>query len=739
VRERETGASVVLHPAGEAVAFGPFRFDRANRMLSRDGVELPLPPRVLGILEHLVARPGSVVSKPALMDAVWKDAYVTDTSLTEAMSQLRQVLGDDPQQPTYVQTVHRRGYRFVAPLTLDGSATPLRLAEKAGASAEAAVVEPAQAVAPVRTPSRRALSVIALLALAAVAAAIVIPSLSRARRPKPVPVTRARLPVALGDANAMRFPPALALTPDGTALVYAVNRSGRSQLFVRPLDCFESSPLAGTEGGVQPFVSPDGRSVGFFADGKLKKVPIGGGPVVTLSEAPFPGGGSWGDDGTIVFTKDEKGGLFRVPATGGAADNLTVPDARGGELAHLWPEVLPGGAAVLFTIWPAGGLEEARVAIVPLRGRREPPRVLVNGGSFARYAPTGHVVFARKSLAMAVAFDLGRQETRGEPAALFDGVAVDWFTGAAQLAFSRTGTLTYVPGTHEVPAHSLVRVDRDGNERPLAAAARPFMNLDPAPDGRRLAVTIHEGRGSDVWIVDTGRGTLTRLTFEAHNIEPTFTPDGKRVAFASSRSGPVNLFWIGADGTDAPERLLESPSNQYPDSFSPDGRTLAFTEISPDTSSDIWVLPLDTRTPRPFVRTRFEEDAAAFSPDGRFLAYESNETGRPEVYVRPFPAGTPKWQVSTGEGYAPTWSRDGRELFYRDDDGVWAVALATSPSLDAAPPRRLFADRRVIAMTADPSGHGFFAIRRTDDAPPAEVNLVLGWFAELEPVAGAAR
>src|SRR5262249_43637518 len=179
------------------------------------------------------------------------------------------------------------------------------------------------------------------------------------------------------------------------------------------------------------------------------------------------------------------------------------------------------------------------------------------------------------------------------------------------------------------------------------------------------AVTIHEGRGSDIWVVDAGRGALTRLTFEAHNIEPTFTRDGKRVAFASSRSGPVNLFWIGPDGTDAPERLLESPNNQYPDSFSPDGRTLAFTEISPETASDIWILPLDTRTPRPFVRTRFNEEGSAFSPDGRFLAYESNETGKPEVFVRPFPEGTPKWQVSSGEGYAATWARDGRELFYR--------------------------------------------------------------------------
>src|SRR5262245_42774957 len=420
------------------------------------------------------------------MDAVWKDAYVTDTSLTEAMSQLRQVLGDDAQQPTYVQTVHRRGYRFVAPLTLDGGASvPLRLAEKA-APPEVAADEPSLPGAVSRDRIRRSAPALALAALA-VAAAIGLVSAWRLARPAPAPVTRATLPIALGDANAMRFSPALALTPDGTALVHAVNRAGRSQLFVRALDRFDSVPLAGTEGAVQPFVSPDGRSVGFFADGKLKRIPLGGGPVVTLSDAPFPAGGSWGDDGTIVFTRGEKGGLFRVAASGGSPEALTVPDARSGEIAHMWPEVLPGSAAVLFTVWPAGGLEDARVAVVALRGKPGPPRVLVSGGSFARYAPTGHIVFARKSLAMAVAFDPGRAETRGEPVALLDGVAVDWFTGAAQLAFSRTGTLTYVPGTHEVPAHSLVRLDREGNARPLAAATRPFMNLDPAPNARSLA------------------------------------------------------------------------------------------------------------------------------------------------------------------------------------------------------------------------------------------------------------
>jgi Tol biopolymer transport system component len=341
---------------------------------------------------------------------------------------------------------------------------------------------------------------------------------------------------------------------------------------------------------------------------------------------------------------------------------------------------------------------------------------------------------------MAVAFDPRRGEARGEAVAIFDGVAVDWFTGAAQLAFSRTGTLAYVPGTHEVPAHSLVRLDRAGGERQLLAHKRPFMNLDPGPDGRSVAVTIHEGTGSDLWVVDTGRGAVTRLTFEAHNIEPAFAPDGKQIAFASSRNGPFNIFRVPADGTGVAEPLLESPRNQYPDGFSPDGRTLAFTEVNPESGSDIWLFSLDTLTPRPFVRTRFNEEAPAFSPDGRFLAYESNETNREEVFVRPFPEGGPKRPVSSGGGFAPTWSADGRELFYRDEDGVvWAVPIRAGSSIETGPARRLFADRRTIALAAERSGNGLVAVRRDNEAAATEVNLVLGWFAELERLAVPSR
>jgi serine/threonine-protein kinase len=315
-------------------------------------------------------------------------------------------------------------------------------------------------------------------------------------------------------------------------------------------------------------------------------------------------------------------------------------------------------------------------------------------------------------------------------------VAVDCFTGAAQFAFSQTGTLAYLPGTHEVPAHHLVALDVQGRQRALPTPTRPFMNLATAPDGRRVAVTIHEGTGSDIWVADAERGGLTRLTFEAHNIEPAFTPDGRRVTFASSRSGTLNVFWIAADGSGGAERLLEAARNQYPDDWSPDGKTLAFTELSPETGADLWMLSLDTREPRPFVRTRFDEETPAFSPDGRFVAYGTNETNRWEVFVRPFPAGGPKTQVSVGGGEAPAWSPDGRELYYRDDEGVQVASVQTSPTFQAGAPRRLVADQGIIGIAPSRSGRGVLAIRGDDKGPAPQVNLVLGWFAELARLAG---
>ncbi len=726
MRDRAASSvTVVLHPAGDLLAFGPYRFDRTNRILSKEDAELPLPPRVLGVLEHLVTRPGRVVSKRALMDAVWKDAVVTETSLTEAVSQLRQALADDPQQPAFVQTVHRRGYRFVASVTVDSarrgreSLLALDPEEETASGTEGGAGR-------LRWP----------LLAAGFAIGLAIAGAVRHAAPPPVPrVTRATLPLGLGDGAALGAAPSLAMTPDGSELVVVLTRGGRSQLYARALDRFDAAPLAGTEGATEPFVSPDGRWIGFFADGKLKKMPVGGGAPVTLCEAKVPLGASWGDDGTIVFAHGEREGLFRVPATGGTPERLTRPDTAKGEIGHWWPEVLPGSAIVVFTIWPTAGLDQARLAAVPLKPGAGSPRTLLVGASYGRYAPTGHLVFLRKSRLMAARIAPRTGDLQGAAVGVLDGVTVNWFKGAAQLAFSRSGALAYLPGTHEVPAHGVVAVGRDGKEEPVPLPSRPFMNLDAVPDGSRVALTIHEGTGSDLWAADLPRHALTRLTFEAHNVEPVISPDGRRVAFASSRNGPMNLYAVDTDGRGGVERLLSSPLTQYPDAFSPDGRFLAYVECGPETGTDLWVLPLTgAREPQPLLRTRFDEESSSFSPDGRFLAYDSNETNRFEIYVAPFPAMSPKWQVSVDGGFAPAWSRDGRELYYMTEGAVMAVPIGTVPGFKAGTPRRLLADPGLVALTS--AGTGLLVVRREEKRPLPPLHLVLGWFEELTRLAG---
>jgi eukaryotic-like serine/threonine-protein kinase len=294
-----------------------------------------------------------------------------------------------------------------------------------------------------------------------------------------------------------------------------------------------------------------------------------------------------------------------------------------------------------------------------------------------------------------------------------------------------------VPGGHEVPAHSLRRAGAAGTLEALPPPPRPYMNLSPSPDGRAAAVTIHQGAGSDVWRADLERGTLARLTHRGHNIEPLWSPDGGRIAFASSRTGPYNLFAVPADGSGPAVRLLAGERNQYPNAWSPDGRLLAFTTLDPETGADLWVLPTagEGGPPRELLRTRFNEDRAAFSPDGRFFAYESDESGRFEVYVRPFPAGSPRWPVSVDGGSFPFWSPDGRQLDYLSGDALLSVDVETAGAFRAGTPRKRLDAAEIVAYR--PSARGLIAVQGTGRSPTtARVNVVLGWFAELRALAG---
>ena len=548
-----------------------------------------------------------------------------------------------------------------------------------------ATAAPAAAAVPARTGWRRAIPlVLGSLVLIAITGLAVW----NLRTPAPRPLTRLTLTLPeterLGARGAGMIEPVVALSPDGTRLVYIANQ----QLYLRPMDSLEARPIPGTEGAIYPFFSPDGQWVGFFADAKLKKVSISGGAALTLCDVATSRGGSWGTDETIVFGKVATG-LSQVSSAGGTPQELTT--LKEGETQHFWPHSLPGGEAVLFSVW-TGSLETSRIEVHSLEtGER---RVLIQGGTHARYAPTGHLVYAQAGTPgtlLAAPFDLERLEVTGAPFPIVEGVLQSPVSGLAQFSFSSLGALVYVPGSVQTVEYTLVWVDRTGAVEPLAAPPRQYRNPTLSPDGQQLVVTI-PAAPADVWVYDIPRTTLTRLTFEGDNRLPIWTPDGERVTFRSDRAGgPWNLFWKPADGSGTAERLATSDRNQTPSSWSSDGQVLAFFEGRGGEDEALWTLPMEgEREPRLFLQTPFQESSGMFSPDGNWLAYVSNESGKNEIYVQPYPGPGGKRQISTNGGAEPVWARDSGELFYRNGSQMMAVEIATELTFSAGTPKLLF-------------------------------------------------
>ena len=367
-------------------------------------------------------------------------------------------------------------------------------------------------------------------------------------------------------------------------------------------------------------------------------------------------------------------------------------------------------------------------------------RNLLKGATQPRYSPTGHLVYAQGGSLMAVPFDLQRLAVTGAAVPVVEGVQQSPSSGAARYSISATGSLVYVPGRVQSVQRRLVWVNRQGAEQPVAAPARPYGFPRLSPDGRRVAVTTFE-QEVQVWLYDLSRETLTRFAFEGKfNTNSVWTPDAKRIAYDSNNEGPMNIFWQRADGSGGLERLTTSEYIHFPMSWSPDGQLLAFVEVNPTTGWDIWVLRLSDRKAQPFLRTPFNESVPQFSPDGRWLAYISNESGRYEIYVQPYPGPGGKWLISTEGGMEPVWNPNGRELFYRSGGKMMAVDIATQPSFTAGKPRLLFEGRyEPTPATApnydvSPDGQRFLMLKPSEagDAAPTQINVVLNWFEELK-------
>ena len=623
----------------------------------------------------------------------------------------------------------------------DPTSSMLRLGDAAISAADARIRQSAR---------RRAIPwILSGIATATLAASLVV--LWRATRPTPKPVVRLEVVVSEEEPSPTGWGAQVAISPDGTRLAYVIGTWESRHLYLRTLDQLEGTLLAGTKEAQNPFFSPDGQWVAFFTEKKLKKVSVLGGAPQTLCDVKKGGwGGTWGTDGTIAFAPNDTGGLQRVSAAGGEAEELTKADEANKKLSHRWPQFLPDGNTVIYTnqtneTSSGDNYEEGIIEVLSLDTKQH--KTLYRGGSCGRYVPSGHLVFVHKETLFAVPFDLKRLELTGPPTPVLESVATD--IGCAEYAFSQMGTLVYRREEQLRRLSTLVWVDRQGTITPLVDTPRDYVYPALAPDGKRLAVVIateNKENPSDVWVYDIERESLTRLTSDdGWDIFPVWTPDGLRVTYASGKDGDsMDIMWEPADGAGEAEKLTESSPNQWPSSWSPDGKVLVFTKWSEKTEGDIWFLRLEgDRKPEVFLQTAANEQAPRFSPDGRWLAYTSNESGKYEVFVRPFPGGDRKWQISNGASTSARWSADGKELFYlQGDKTMMAVAVSSEgSSFSVDKPRKLFElqsglNTSLSRFDVAPDGQRFVMTKSVGkekaDADRTHLTFVFNWFEELK-------
>ena len=571
---------------------------------------------------------------------------------------------------------------------------------------------------------------VAAVALVALAAAFAAWQLKPAAAPPSAQI--ARLIVAPEAPVSPDTEGAIALSPDGTRLAYVVASSGGRLLYLRSLDQYEGRPIPGTEGADDPAFSPDGQWLAFVTDHEIKKVAVAGGAPQSLCQLAGVRGLTWESPQTILFNGGRAAGLFRVSAAGGTPAPVTMLGT--GDLEHDFPQVLPGGKSVVFTLSQAGAIGSPRIVAQSLEtgARRE-----IAAGAGGRYLPTGHLVYVRGGSLFAVPFDVARLEPTGTPTVVLQDVRQTQF-GTPQIDYSATGSIAYVPTAAREHQDTLVWLDDKGIEDPTAVSAQDVWMPRLAPDLRRVLIVSQE----DVWLSDVTLGRRSRLTVEGASAFPVWSPTGTRFAYRSNRSGRFEMYVKSVDGATAEQRIPTEHNANIPLSWSPDGRWLAAVAVSDATHNDIWVYAMDGRSPaRPFLQTEFREGAPTFSPDGGWIAYASDQSGRSEIYMRPFPGQGEELMISTGGGSEPLWARKSGRLFYRQGDAMMAVDVTTSPSVTVGPPRRLF-ERRYnrsngywpdFDVTAD--GRRLLMVKGIAPEASTRINVVLNWFEELKRLA----
>ena len=742
--------------------FGGFRLDPARRLLvGRGGEPILLKPKVFDTLLYLVEHTGQLLDKAVLMKGVWGDVIVEENSLNQHISLLRRVFGESPGDNSFIVTVPGRGYRFVATVR---TLTP---APKESLAAND-VADPSPGTRGTATTTgiakhRYFVSALAALAVLAVVGGQLLQSNDNALPPGNGPTTNVirlqlevlpehRLAGGSGWENvdlALQRPsrPSFALSPNGQYLVYTATDGTTTRLYRRRMDEQQTVLMPGTEGAAQPFFSPDSRHVAFRVGNALKRSPIEGGDVVAIATAVAASdsvGGSWTENDTILVSTED--GVHELPAAGGRAVRLTQVNSSAGERLHLFPQMLPQRRAVLFNVAGSSPIpSEWTIEAATVDGSER--KLVLQRASHPVYVPTGHIVFARSGVLLAVPFDVTRLEVTGAPIVIVErvmhaerGGSTALNTGAAQFSVSSAGSFAYVEGgVYPEPVSPLLLLDRGGETRALPLPPARYVHPRFSPDGTKLAFAIGSLGEEQIWVYDLERDVKMPLTKTGANVAPVWSPDGKRLAF--ERRGTRTIYSIAADGSGEPQLIGEGtlPSSWF-------GDVLAFVDVLYlGARAEIWTIDTVSGERTPFVHTDEDPSHPAFSPDGAAIAYGSAVSQRPEVYIRRFPESVPPQVIAGARTRAPIWSRDGRELFFIEHVGppstrvrMMVVDVTTEPPFAHDRPRVLFEGEYLVTTpihSHDVSPDGRFVMvgkpAWSDPQPAMTINIVLNWFEEL--------
>ncbi len=562
--------------------------------------------------------------------------------------------------------------------------------------------------------------------------------------PAPAPRAMMRLTLNLPEnapvAPAAKSPlgvgrPTLALSPDGMSLVYVAQVGDETQLYLHRMDQGETRPIQGTGGAHSPFFSPDGRWIGFFAEEKLKKIPLSGGKPEILCAASLPFGGCWGPNNKIYFVPLDFEGIWQVSSAGGIPQPLLSPETLTERLALAWPEVLPDGDSLLVNN-RAGG-----ILIFSLQSGKQ--KKLLDRGMFARYSPSGHIIYGDGGRLRAVAFDLDNLEVKGLPVTVLDGIRTER-QGATQYILSTEGSLIYVSGM-DATLGTLTWVDRNGKTEPLGLPRATYGAFKISPNGGAIAIPIVEEGNSNISIYSMTRRLLTPLTFGKSDASPIWTPDGRWIVFSSKRGGSTCWYRKPADGSGEEEPITDDDINRgAPLTFSPAGdliTTVQYTLQQPD----IWLYPFErSLKAQVFLQTPFYEGFAAFSPDGRWIAYTSDESGRWEIYVRPYPGPGGKKRVSIDGGEESRWSQNGEELFFRFGNKWMVSKTRLGEDFSADTPRVLFEGPYInipgYSYDVSPDGQRFLVVEGPEqELAVHQIQVITNWFEELKRLVPAGK